>query len=101
MEVSHDVVTKRLSSSVSFWLIGLIFHTCFFFLSAGSDKRTDSWPLVYSPVPISCIFLCYLLVIWLGPKVMAGREAINLRAVLIVYNFLMVGLSSYMFYEVP
>lgn len=65
-----------------------------------SDKRTDSWPLVYSPVPISCIFLCYLLLVWLGPKMMAGRQPVNLRPVLIVYNFAMVGLSAYMFYEV-
>lgn len=65
-----------------------------------SDKRTDNWPLVYSPVPISCIFLCYLLLIWLGPKMMAGRQPVNLRPVLIVYNFAMVGLSAYMFYEV-
>ncbi|XP_075887713.1 ELOVL fatty acid elongase 8a [Nelusetta ayraudi] len=63
------------------------------------DKRTDSWPLVYSPVPIICIFLCYLAVIWLGPKIMARRQPLNLKAVLIVYNFLMVGLSAYMFYE--
>lgn len=52
-------------------------------------------------MPISCIFLCYLAVIWLGPKVMARREALNLKAVLIVYNFLMVALSAYMLYEVP
>lgn len=51
-------------------------------------------------MPISCIFLCYLAAIWLGPKVMARREPLNLKAVLVVYNFLMVGLSAYMFYEV-
>lgn len=31
---------------------------------------------------------------------MARREPLNLKAVLVVYNFLMVGLSAYMFYEV-
>ncbi|CAB1317508.1 unnamed protein product [Coregonus sp. 'balchen'] len=35
------------------------------------DKNTDSWLLVYSPVPITCILLCYLLLIWVGPKLMA------------------------------
>ena len=65
------------------------------------DKRTDNWPLVYSPVPISCIFLCYLVVIWVGPKLMAKRQPVNLKPVLIVYNFAMVCLSAYMFYEVP
>ncbi|KAI3375315.1 hypothetical protein L3Q82_021811, partial [Scortum barcoo] len=32
----------------------------------GGDKRTDSWLLVHSSVPISCIFLCYLLIIWMA-----------------------------------
>lgn len=64
------------------------------------DKRTDHWLLVYSPLPISCIFLCYLIIIWAGPKLMAKREPINLKPVLIVYNFAMVCLSAYMFYEV-
>ncbi|XP_051252840.1 ELOVL fatty acid elongase 8a isoform X1 [Dicentrarchus labrax] len=63
------------------------------------DKKTDSWPLVYSPVPISCIFLCYLVIIWVGPKLMAKRQPVNLKPVLIVYNFAMVCLSAYMFYE--
>ncbi|XP_060939649.1 ELOVL fatty acid elongase 8a [Limanda limanda] len=63
------------------------------------DKRTDSWLLVYSPVPIGCIFLCYLLIIWAGPKLMAKRQPVNLKPVLIVYNFAMVCLSAYMFYE--
>ncbi|XP_044074627.1 ELOVL fatty acid elongase 8a isoform X3 [Siniperca chuatsi] len=63
------------------------------------DKRTDNWLLVYSPVPISCIFLCYLVIIWVGPKLMAKRQPVNLKTVLIVYNFAMVCLSAYMFYE--
>ncbi|XP_041698021.1 ELOVL fatty acid elongase 8a isoform X1 [Coregonus clupeaformis] len=63
------------------------------------DKRTDSWLLVYSPVPITCIFLCYLLLIWVGPKLMAHRQPVNLKPVLIIYNFAMVCLSAYMFYE--
>lgn len=64
------------------------------------DKRTDPWLLVYSPVPIICIFLCYLGVVWMGPKLMKHKEPVNLKPVLIVYNFSMVGLSVYMFHEV-
>ncbi|XP_051525571.1 adenine DNA glycosylase-like [Myxocyprinus asiaticus] len=37
------------------------------------NKRTDPWLLVYSPVPIICIFLCYL-VIWIRPKLMKNRN---------------------------
>uniref|UniRef100_A0A665WUH4 Elongation of very long chain fatty acids protein n=1 Tax=Echeneis naucrates TaxID=173247 RepID=A0A665WUH4_ECHNA len=61
--------------------------------------RTDGWLLVRSPAPISCIFLCYLAIIWAGPKLMAKRQPVNLKAVLIGYNFAMVCLSAYMFYE--
>ncbi|KAG7227413.1 hypothetical protein INR49_000418 [Caranx melampygus] len=63
------------------------------------DSRTDNWLLVHSPVPISCIFLCYLLIIWAGPRLMAKRQPVNLKPVLVVYNFSMVCLSAYMFYE--
>ncbi|XP_062338130.1 ELOVL fatty acid elongase 8a isoform X1 [Osmerus eperlanus] len=63
------------------------------------DKRTEGWLLVYSPVPVTCIFLCYLLLIWMGPKLMEHRQPVNLKPVLIVYNFAMVCLSAYMFYE--
>lgn len=83
------------SSTISAW------YTPFSCFPLCLDKRTDNWPLVYSPVPIGCIFLCYLVVIWVGPKLMAKREPVNLKPVLIVYNFAMVCLSAYMFYEVP
>ncbi|KPP74915.1 elongation of very long chain fatty acids protein 4-like [Scleropages formosus] len=63
------------------------------------DKRTDSWLLVYSPVPMTGIFILYLLSIWAGPKIMKNREPVNLKGVLIGYNFAMVGLSAYMFHE--
>uniref|UniRef100_A0A3Q3QJL9 Elongation of very long chain fatty acids protein n=1 Tax=Monopterus albus TaxID=43700 RepID=A0A3Q3QJL9_MONAL len=39
------------------------------------DKRTDNWLLVYSPVPI----------IW--RKLMAKRQPVNLKPMLLVYNF--------------
>lgn len=99
----RDQILRRYNLHHFSWSVSIRHGLNFFsvpFPSPCSDKRTDSWPLVHSPVPISCIFLCYLAVIWLGPKVMARREPLNLRAVLIVYNFLMVGLSAYMFYEV-
>ncbi|XP_068599352.1 ELOVL fatty acid elongase 8b [Brachionichthys hirsutus] len=63
------------------------------------DKRTDPWPLVYSPVPVSLIFLVYLCVVRVGPRLMKHKQPVDLRVVLIIYNFAMVGLSAYMFYE--
>nr|WJY55135.1 Elovl4 [Paralichthys lethostigma] len=63
------------------------------------DKRTDPWLLVYSPAPVAIIFLLYLSMVWAGPRLMKHREPFDLRVALIVYNFAMVGLSVYMFYE--
>ncbi|XP_072295345.1 ELOVL fatty acid elongase 8b [Eucyclogobius newberryi] len=63
------------------------------------DKRTDPWLLVYSPVPMAIIVLLYLGVVWAGPRLMRHKEPIDLKLVLIVYNFCMVVLSAYMFTE--
>lgn len=64
------------------------------------DKRTDPWLLVYSPIPVAFLFLLYLGVVWLGPRLMRNRRPVDLKLVLIAYNFAMVGLSAYMFHEV-
>ncbi|NXM90471.1 ELOV4 protein, partial [Oenanthe oenanthe] len=61
------------------------------------DPRTDPWPLVYSPVPVTLIFSCYLLLVALGPRCV--RRRLQLRAPLLAHNLAMVALSSYMFYE--
>ncbi|XP_012683259.2 ELOVL fatty acid elongase 8a [Clupea harengus] len=74
-------------------------QTLYQWILDNGDKRTDPWLLVYSPVPITCIFLCYLIIVWLGPKLMANKQPVNIKAILIVYNFAMVCLSGYMFYE--
>ncbi|CAL9696345.1 unnamed protein product [Knipowitschia caucasica] len=63
------------------------------------DKRTDPWLLVYSPLPVALIFVLYLSVVWAGPKLMKHKQPIELKLVLIVYNFAMVCLSVYMFKE--
>uniref|UniRef100_A0A4W5JKP7 Elongation of very long chain fatty acids protein n=1 Tax=Hucho hucho TaxID=62062 RepID=A0A4W5JKP7_9TELE len=51
-----------------------------------------------SPVPVTCILMCYLLLIGVGPKLMA-QTASQPQPVLIIYNFAMVCLSACMFYE--
>ncbi|CAL9689135.1 unnamed protein product [Knipowitschia caucasica] len=63
------------------------------------DKRTDKWLLVYTPLPITCICLGYLIISWSGPKLMLNRSPVKIKPVLIVYNFAMVCLSAYMCYE--
>ncbi|KAJ0044111.1 hypothetical protein NL108_005583 [Boleophthalmus pectinirostris] len=55
-----------------------------------SDKRTDTWPLVYSPVPVALIHLLYLCVVQFGPSLMRHCTCFDLRPLLIVYNFSMI-----------
>ncbi|NXL02902.1 ELOV4 protein, partial [Mesembrinibis cayennensis] len=64
-----------------------------------SDPRTDPWPLVHSPLPVTLLFAFYLFVVALGPFYMRKRKQLKLRGLLIAYNLAMMTLSSYMFYE--
>uniref|UniRef100_A0A8B9NPQ4 Elongation of very long chain fatty acids protein n=1 Tax=Accipiter nisus TaxID=211598 RepID=A0A8B9NPQ4_9AVES len=63
------------------------------------DPRTDPWPLVHSPFPVTLLFAFYLLVVALGPFYMRQRKPLKLRGLLVAYNLAMMTLSSYMFYE--
>ncbi|XP_064276610.1 very long chain fatty acid elongase 4-like [Passer domesticus] len=63
------------------------------------DPRTDPWPLVYSPLPVTLVFISYLFMVALGPSCMRQWWRLELRAPLLIYNLAMVALSSYMFYE--
>lgn len=56
--------------------------------------------MVYSPWPIILLCLGYLLMCLVGPKIMAKRQPFELKPVLVVYNFMMVGLSFYITIEV-
>ncbi|XP_078417083.1 ELOVL fatty acid elongase 8b isoform X3 [Cetorhinus maximus] len=64
------------------------------------DKRTDPWFLVYSPIPVVVTFIIYLLICKYGPKYMLSREPFNLKYVLLVYNFALVAISAYIFWEI-
>lgn len=60
------------------------------------DPRADGWLLMDSAWPGSFMVLAYLVIVWVGPKLMEKRQPFQLREVLIVYNFAMVLLSLYM-----
>ena len=61
----------------------------------------NEWLLMSGPFPTLAICLSYAyLVKVLGPRIMENRKPMNLRAVLIVYNFVQVALSAWLFYEV-
>uniref|UniRef100_A0A8C6V2S3 Elongation of very long chain fatty acids protein n=1 Tax=Neogobius melanostomus TaxID=47308 RepID=A0A8C6V2S3_9GOBI len=65
------------------------------------DPRTKDWLLMPSPFPQALIILAYILFVTLvGPRLMKNRKAFDLKNVLIVYNFAVVGLSLYICYEV-
>ncbi|XP_064624279.1 very long chain fatty acid elongase 7-like isoform X2 [Lineus longissimus] len=63
------------------------------------DPRVESWLLMKSPLPIALLFVFYILMVKCGPAFMENRKPVNLKFVIIPYNFLLVGLSFYMFYE--
>lgn len=65
-----------------------------------SDPRTNHWFLISSPVPGASILIGYLyFVLSWGPKHMEHRKPYRLKNVLVVYNFIQVLLSIWLFYE--
>ncbi|XP_051165681.1 elongation of very long chain fatty acids protein AAEL008004 isoform X2 [Leptopilina boulardi] len=65
-----------------------------------SDPRTNDWFLISSPVPGASILIGYLyFVLSWGPKHMEHRKPYRLNNVLVVYNFIQVLLSIWLFYE--
>ena len=65
------------------------------------DTRVDGWPLMSSPIPTAVLCASYVFLVTVaGPRFMRHREPYNIKAFLIVYNFLQVLLSAYIFFEV-
>ncbi|XP_048736376.2 elongation of very long chain fatty acids protein AAEL008004-like isoform X2 [Ostrea edulis] len=64
-----------------------------------SDPRTEDWFMVRSPVPLLLTIGVYLYLVKMGPIWMKSWKTYDLKTVMIIYNFSMVLLSAYMFYE--
>uniref|UniRef100_A0AAG5CP12 Elongation of very long chain fatty acids protein n=1 Tax=Anopheles atroparvus TaxID=41427 RepID=A0AAG5CP12_ANOAO len=65
------------------------------------DPRTKDWPLMSSPLPTLALCLGYVyLVKVLGPRLMENRKPFQLKNTLIVYNFVQVVFSAWLFYEI-
>ncbi|ELU06920.1 hypothetical protein CAPTEDRAFT_218353 [Capitella teleta] len=65
-----------------------------------SDPRTDSYPLLNrEPWLTLAVIAAYLGFVVTGPAFMAKREALSLKPFLLAYNFFLVALSGFMFYE--
>ncbi|KAJ8954322.1 hypothetical protein NQ318_005909 [Aromia moschata] len=66
-----------------------------------SDPRTANWPLMSSPFYTLGICLAYVYVVKvLGPKFMENRKPFQLKWTLVIYNFLQVIFSAWLWYEV-
>ncbi|XP_046390264.1 elongation of very long chain fatty acids protein AAEL008004-like isoform X1 [Ischnura elegans] len=65
------------------------------------DPRVRDWFLMSSPLPtlIICFTYVYLVKV-LGPRIMGNRKPLELRRVLIGYNFFQVVFSTWLFYEI-
>ncbi|XP_006009446.1 very long chain fatty acid elongase 1 [Latimeria chalumnae] len=69
-------------------------------LMKGTDPRLHSYPLMQSPFAMTAIILGYVyFVLSLGPWIMANRKPFDLKKLMVVYNFSMVALSTFIVYE--
>ncbi len=64
------------------------------------DPRVQDWPLMQTPWLNLGIVCAYLVVCYVGPRLMAGRKPFDLKPLIVVYNFIMVLMSLYMAVEV-
>lgn len=67
-------------------------------LMASGDPRVQKWTFMRGPAPTLTICLSYVLFVkWIGPYLMKSRPPMNIRWLMILYNFLMVIISTYIF----
>ncbi|XP_029679363.1 elongation of very long chain fatty acids protein AAEL008004-like [Formica exsecta] len=79
------------NSAVRFW------HFLFYDLS---DPRTRDWFLIPSPIPGLSIIIGYLyFVLSWGPRYMKHRKPYQLKNILVIYNFLQIIISTWLFWE--
>ncbi|RLU23799.1 hypothetical protein DMN91_004007 [Ooceraea biroi] len=64
------------------------------------DPRTIKWILISSPMPVTCIVLVYLYIIYLaGPKFMKNRQPYSLKMFIQCYNVLQVILNFWLVFN--
>lgn len=65
------------------------------------DPRVEGYFMMSSPLASLVICLAYVYIVQVAlPRFMEKREPLELRLLMIVYNFVMVALSGYIFIEV-
>ncbi|KAI1280912.1 putative protein for very long chain fatty acid elongation [Halotydeus destructor] len=69
-------------------------------LMDSGDVRVKDWPLVQSPLPTISFCLSYVLFVKvIGPRWMKGKEPLNIRWLMVAYNFVMVAVSIWLFWK--
>ncbi|KAK3585442.1 hypothetical protein CHS0354_020162 [Potamilus streckersoni] len=68
-------------------------------INAGPDPRSQDWLLIGSFWPTAVLVLMYGIIIYGGQKVMKNREPFQLKNLIMLYNFCLVLLNCYIFYE--
>lgn len=63
------------------------------------DPRTQEWLLISSIWPTAAIVTAYLVVVVGGQSVLKNREPFQLKNPMMLYNFCLVLLNAYIFYE--
>ncbi|XP_065226410.1 very long chain fatty acid elongase 4-like isoform X2 [Planococcus citri] len=64
-----------------------------------SDNRTKGWLMVDSPIPTIMYTILYLIIVYVGPRLMKSRKPFKLTWALIPYNLAMALLNFYIAYE--
>ena len=65
------------------------------------DRRVDEWPLMNSPLPTLALCGLYLYTVkFLGPWFMKDRKPYDLKNTIIVYNFIQVAFSAWLFIKI-
>jgi len=68
-------------------------------LKASGDVRSNALPFVRDPTVVICAAVAYLVMVTVGPRVMEKRAPLEIRKVLILYNFGSVLFSMWMMWE--
>ncbi|CAH0728836.1 unnamed protein product, partial [Brenthis ino] len=100
-EAEDLVIVPQYTENKKMALILQYINDMHVFMDKYGDPRTNPWFLMSSPFPTLLICLSYIyLVKVLGPRFMENRKPYELKNVLIVYNFLQVLFSAWLFYEI-
>ena len=59
-----------------------------------------NWPMLSSPIPTAIACIAFIIAVkFIGPNIMNTRQPFNVKPVIILYNFVMVGVNLWMFFQ--